>query len=66
MHDQVDFATAAFAAGAHAYVVKDEGTEKVVKAIQVILDGGCYLSERIAAKAPGLVPRTAPHRRTRA
>jgi DNA-binding NarL/FixJ family response regulator len=57
MHDQVDFATAAFAAGAHGYVVKEEGSEKVVEAIQVIMSGGCYLSERIAAKAPGLVQR---------
>ena len=62
MHDQVDFATAAFAAGAHAYVIKDEGTEKVVEAIRVIMNGGCYLSERIAAKAPGLVLPNAPRR----
>ena len=51
MHDQVDFATAAFAAGAHGYIVKEEGTEKVVEAIQVILDGGRYLSEQITSKA---------------
>jgi len=57
MHDHVDIATAAFIAGAHGYVVKEEGTEKVVEAIRVILGGGCYLSERIAAKAPDLVPR---------
>jgi DNA-binding NarL/FixJ family response regulator len=35
MHDQTDIATAAFSAGAHGYVVKEEGTEKVVEAIQV-------------------------------
>jgi DNA-binding NarL/FixJ family response regulator len=57
MHDQVDIATAAFIAGAHGYVVKDEGTEKVLEAIQVIMEGGCYLSERIAAKDPNLLPR---------
>ena len=65
MHDQVDFASAAFAAGAHGYVVKEEGTEKVVEAIQVIMEGGCYLSEQIAAKVPGLAPRTGPRRRAR-
>jgi DNA-binding NarL/FixJ family response regulator len=65
MHDQVDFATAAFAAGAHGYVVKEEGTEKVVEAIQVIMGGGCYLSKQIAAKAPGPVQRMGPYRRKR-
>jgi DNA-binding NarL/FixJ family response regulator len=65
MHDHVDIATAAFIAGAHGYVVKEEGTEKVVEAIQVILGGGCYLSERIAAKAPDLVPRLGIHGRAR-
>ena len=65
MHDQADIATAAFIAGAHGYVVKEEGTEKVVEAIQVIMEGGCYLSEQIAAKVPGLAPRTGPRRRAR-
>ena len=53
MHDQVHFAAIAFAAGARGYVVKEEGTERVLDGIQVIMDGGYYLSERIAAKAPG-------------
>jgi DNA-binding NarL/FixJ family response regulator len=57
MHDQVDLATAAFIAGAHGYVVKEEGTEKVVEAIHTIMDGGCYLSERISNKAPKLASR---------
>ena len=65
MHDQADVATAAFIAGAHGYVVKDEGTENVVEAIRVLMNGGCYLSQHIAAKAPDLVPRTGPHRRPR-
>ena len=57
MHDQADIADAAFMAGAHGYVVKDEGSEKVIEAIRVILDGGCYLSTQIAAKAPSLRSR---------
>jgi DNA-binding NarL/FixJ family response regulator len=65
MHDHVDIATAAFTAGAHGYVVKEEGTEKVVEAIQVILDGGYYLSKRIAAKAPGYRAPTGPRFTTR-
>ena len=59
MHDHVDIATAAFIAGAQGYVVKEEGAEKVVKAIRVIMGGGCYLSQHIAAKAPDLLARTA-------
>jgi DNA-binding NarL/FixJ family response regulator len=65
MHEQVHFATAAFAAGAHGYVVKEEGTDQVLEAIQVVMDGGYYLSERIAAKAPGLLQRMGLHGRAR-
>ncbi len=54
MHDQVDFASIAFAAGAFGYILKEEGTEQVLEAIKVIREGGFYLSERIAAKSPGL------------
>jgi DNA-binding NarL/FixJ family response regulator len=54
MHDQVHFATMAFAAGAQGYVVKEEGTERVLEAIHVVMEGGFYLSHQIAAKAPGL------------
>jgi len=57
MHDQAETATAAFTAGAQGYIVKDEGTEKVVEAIRAIMGGGCYLSERISSKAPNLLPR---------
>jgi DNA-binding NarL/FixJ family response regulator len=64
MHDDVEIATAAFVAGAHGYVIKEEGTEKVIEAIQDILDGGCYLSERIAAKAPDLASRMGLHCRS--
>lgn len=60
MHDQAHFITTAFAAGAHGYVVKEEGTERLLEAIQVLMDGGSYLSEQIAAKAPGIVPPTRP------
>ena len=66
MHDQVHFTTAAFAAGAHGYVVKEEGTERLLEAIQVIMAGERYLSEQFAAKAPGLPPRAGPRVRTRA
>jgi DNA-binding NarL/FixJ family response regulator len=60
MHQEVHFAAAAFAAGAHGYVTKDEGTERVLEAIQVVMDGNRYLSEQMMAKAPGLVPGSGP------
>ncbi len=60
MHDQVHFAAAAFTAGAHGYVIKEDGTEQLLRAIRVIMDGGFYLSEQIAAKAPGPLPPTGP------
>ena len=66
MHQEAHFATAAFAAGGHGYVVKDEGTEGVLEAIQILTNGGSYLSEQMAAKAPDLVPRARTRSSTRA
>ncbi len=65
MHDQAHFAASAFAAGAHGYVLKEEGTEQVLDAIRMVMQGRRYLSERIAAKAPDLVARIGPRRGTR-
>lgn len=65
MHDQAHFAASAFAAGAHGYVLKEEGTERVLQAVQVVMRGQRYLSEPLAAKAPGLVARIGPRRGTR-
>lgn len=61
MHDQVHYPATAFAAGAHGYVLKEEGSESVLDAIQWVMRGERYLSERIATKAPGLVLRRGPH-----
>jgi DNA-binding NarL/FixJ family response regulator len=60
MHDQLHFATAAFAAGAQGYVVKEEGTDRLREAIEAVLDGGYYLSDLFAAKAPHHRPSTGP------
>jgi DNA-binding NarL/FixJ family response regulator len=57
MHDQAEFAAAAFAAGAHGYVVKEEGAEKLLEAIHMVMEGLRYLSAQVAAKAPGLGAR---------
>jgi len=60
MHAQGHFATVAFAAGAHGYVIKEEGTEKVLEAIHTLMEGGCYLSPEMAAQAPSLKARVKP------
>jgi DNA-binding NarL/FixJ family response regulator len=56
MHEQVHFAATAFAAGAHGYVLKEEGAEQVLQAIYQVMRGRRYLSARIASGAPQLVP----------
>ena len=54
MHEQAHFVETSFAAGAHGYVLKDEGTEQVLHAIETIMKGKCYLSPRMASKTPRL------------
>ena len=64
MHARAHFAATAFAAGAHGYVLKEEGTERVLEAIQAVMQGRRYLSAQIAARAPGRVSRSGPRGRT--
>lgn len=48
MLDESLYAERALRAGANGYIMKQEATEKVLVAIRRILDGGVYLSERMA------------------
>ena len=66
MHAQAHYAASAFAAGAHGYVLKEEGAESVLTAIALVMRGGRYLSDQIAAKAPGLVPHLGTRRASHA
>lgn len=66
MRDEGIYAERALRSGADGYITKEEGAEKVLQAIEAIRNGGFYLSESIAARAPSLVPRTDPHRQARA
>ena len=50
MHDESTYAERAIRAGANGYIMKQEATEKVLVAIRRILNGGVYLSDRIAGK----------------
>lgn len=47
MHSEALYAFRALRAGARGYVMKEEATSQVVKAVQVVTNGGIYLSERL-------------------
>jgi DNA-binding NarL/FixJ family response regulator len=50
MHDESLFAERALRAGAQGYIMKEQATKEVLKAIHRVLDGEIYLSEKMAAK----------------
>ncbi len=50
MHDETFYAERVLRAGARGYITKDEGTEKVIEGIRKALDGGLYVSDRIASR----------------
>ncbi len=45
MHDEAIYAERAIKAGANGYVMKNDLTDNIIKAIRTILDGNLYLSE---------------------
>lgn len=49
MHDESLYAERAIRAGARGYVMKDQMTQTVVKAIKQVMEGRIYLSEKIAS-----------------
>ena len=49
MHDELLYAERALRAGANGYIMKQEKPEKAVQAINRILDGDIYLSEKMAS-----------------
>ncbi len=50
MHDELLHAERAIRAGAKGYITKQEATRKIMLAIRTVLDGGVYLSEKMAAR----------------
>ena len=50
MHDESLYAERALRAGAKGYIMKEEASKEVLKAIRRVLDGEIYLSEKMAAK----------------
>jgi DNA-binding NarL/FixJ family response regulator len=50
MHDESVYAPRALRAGASGYIMKQEGTEKVLTALHKVLNGEVYLSERLGSR----------------
>jgi DNA-binding NarL/FixJ family response regulator len=50
MHDESLYAERALRAGAKGYIMKEEASKEILKAIHRILAGEIYLSEKMAAK----------------
>jgi DNA-binding NarL/FixJ family response regulator len=49
MHDELLYAERALRAGAGGYIMKNEATQKIFLAIQKVLDGEIYVSEKVTA-----------------
>jgi DNA-binding NarL/FixJ family response regulator len=49
VHDELIYAPRALRAGALGYIMKDESTEMLLRAIRKVLTGGVYLSARLEA-----------------
>jgi DNA-binding NarL/FixJ family response regulator len=50
MHDELIYAERALRAGASGYIMKQEGTERVLSALRRILKGDVYVSDRAASR----------------
>lgn len=51
MHDEYTYAFRCLKAGAKGYIMKQEGTEKILEAIRCVLAGKTYLSSAMTANA---------------
>jgi DNA-binding NarL/FixJ family response regulator len=49
MHDESTYAPRALQAGAMGYVMKQEAPETILGAVRTVLDGECFISERMGA-----------------
>jgi DNA-binding NarL/FixJ family response regulator len=50
MRDEGVYAERALRAGANGYITKEEGTDKAVQAIRLVMQGKRYVSERVAER----------------
>jgi DNA-binding NarL/FixJ family response regulator len=49
-HDELIFAEHTLRAGASGYIMKENATDDVLRAVRKVLAGGLYFSERVAAQ----------------
>lgn len=57
MHDEMLYAERALRAGARGYVMKETGGTKVLEAIQAVVDGGIFVSEKVSSDLLGNLNR---------
>ncbi len=50
MHDESLYAERVLRAGGHGYIMKDEGGDKLLRAIRQVLEGKTYVSEGVSTK----------------
>jgi DNA-binding NarL/FixJ family response regulator len=55
MHKSEEFLSLSLAAGARGYLLKDDTGDELLEAIQVVRNGGTYLSKKIAAEFPSTI-----------
>ncbi len=60
MHDDVAFASAALAAGAHGYLLKEAAADELVRAVAAVMSGSTYLSPALGARLARARPAEAP------
>jgi DNA-binding NarL/FixJ family response regulator len=60
MHDESTYATRVLRAGANGYIMKIEGTDKILEAIRCVLGGRTYLSEAMTRAAVDQLGRGVP------
>lgn len=60
MHDELLYAERALRAGANGYVMKNESSEELLKAIRKVLSGGVYISENVSSDMVHKLKRDGP------
>jgi two-component system, NarL family, response regulator NreC len=59
MHDDVAYARAAFAAGAHGYLMKEAAAAELLRAVEIVMSGSTYLHAELGARLARSQPTAA-------
>ena len=60
MHDELLYAERALRAGANGFIMKNESSEELLKAIRKVLSGGVYISENVSSEMVHKLKRDGP------